>query len=375
MIVIFDTELKGHHLEYVHHLWTFIAENNLASEYYFVLPESEWRTLSPLKNWLNSDKINLRLLKDSELQIHYRLPIFKRCRKESTLISNIIKEIGNVSEVVFINLPVVMPVLPFIIGNHIKISGIVYTIDLYANYRGFRGIKERLVLRLYAKNKKFKNVFLLNSAKSVEIYNKKYKTDSFKHLVDPVPLVDFTNLKDLHLKYGLNNENNVFLHFGAMQKRKGTLILLDAIKLINDKSKNAFIFAGKISKDIKEEFYIKVNRLKEEGYKIFIHDEFVDFNDLYNLCYTCDCILAPYLDTACSSGVIGYGAVFNKPIIGSSNGLLGELIKDNDLGQTIDIDKYQLSNAINEFSKFERVRTSYSLNTIDKFNQTILINE
>ena len=49
----------------------------------------------------------------------------------------------------------------------------------------------------------------------------------------------------------------VFLHMGDMRKRKGTIDILDSIPLINVElyDKLCFIFAGKISNEIKETFY------------------------------------------------------------------------------------------------------------------------
>ena len=43
----------------------------------------------------------------------------------------------------------------------------------------------------------------------------------------------------------------------------------------------------------------------------------------------------PYQFTNLSSGVLGYAAVFDKPVIGPDGGLIGNLIKENNLGVTI----------------------------------------
>ena len=43
----------------------------------------------------------------------------------------------------------------------------------------------------------------------------------------------------------------------------------------------------------------------------------------------------PYKITKLSSGVLGYAAVFKKPVIGPSDGLIGNLIKRNGLGMCL----------------------------------------
>lgn len=48
-----------------------------------------------------------------------------------------------------------------------------------------------------------------------------------------------------------------------------------------------------------------------------------------------DYVLVPYKNVEQSSGIIGYAAQYNKPVIGPSEGLLGELIREYRLGYTI----------------------------------------
>lgn len=375
MIVVFDTELSGHHLEYIHHLWMGIIKTCSKQHYTFVLPEREWHCFKHLREWPVADNINLRLLSDNELAIPHRRCsrlLFKRSRKECAILSKVVKQLGNVSHVVLINLAVFMPLLPFYLPYRIQIHGIVYTINLYADFRGMRRLKERFTLKLYSYCNKFQRVYLLNAPKAVTIYNAQYNTTHFKNLIDPIPEVDFDKLKNLRKELGIEKDSVVFLHFGAMQIRKGTILLLKAIERIKETSKRVFIFAGKVNPELRDEFYFYVEKLKKNEVKIIVKDEFVGFEDLKNLCYTTDCILAPYLDTGCSSGVIGYGAAFNKPVIGSNAGLLGELIKYNELGIAIPINEIALSEAIERFKPYQ-IKSQYKdINTVESFYKTIL---
>jgi hypothetical protein len=65
----------------------------------------------------------------------------------------------------------------------------------------------------------------------------------------------------------------------------------------------------------------------------------------------CDAVLIPYKNAEASSGVLGHAIHSGKKVIGPSNGLIGKLIKNNDLGVCIDsINPEKIANAL--FSKF-----------------------
>ena len=55
-------------------------------------------------------------------------------------------------------------------------------------------------------------------------------------------------------------------------------------------NKYVFIFAGKVYKDIREEFYLHYNVLKQ-NIRILVFDEFCSFDFIESLCVSCDAIL------------------------------------------------------------------------------------
>ena len=372
MTLIFDSELGGHHLEYIHHLWCAIATSGSDETYLIAVPGEQWERKRPLKKWPASPNITLRLMTESDMAFHSRIPFQKRARKEAAMVKRLLKENPAVDRVIMLNLAPSLPFLPFSIPKEVKVSGIIFSLDYYAHFTGIRKMKERLNLRLMAKHPCFGNVLLLNAPKAVEYYNARYRTDHFSLLVDPVPEVDFRRVRDIREQLGIEKSATVFLHFGAMQERKGTLIILKSLLDIEPGADRAFVFAGKVSEEIRAEFYQLVRTVLERGHKVLVKDEFLDFDVLHNLCFISDCLIAPYLDTSCSSGVIGYGAVFGKPVIGSKDGLLGELIELNQLGVTIPVTVADLAYAICEFKK-HNINSKYNnTNTVGNFSETIL---
>ena len=186
---------------------------------------------------------------------------------------------------------------------------------------------------IFSNSKVFGNVFLLNDKIAPIYLNRKFKSKVYKYLPDPFISIPEGELKNLRLELNISNDKNVFLHFGALAERKGTIEILKAI-IESDESvmKNScFIFAGKISVDIRETFYSILNKAKLKT-QIIIYDEFCDYNFIGSLCLSSDFLLIPYKNSAQSSGVLGYGSQFKIPLVSPSNGLLGKLVKRYKMG-------------------------------------------
>ena len=142
--------------------------------------------------------------------------------------------------------------------------------------------------------------------------------------------------KSIRHELHIPDENTVFLHFGSLERRKGSLEILRAIELIDaEKLSNcSFVFAGRVFDDMKTDFYALINSLQQKC-QLILYDEYCSAELLADLCYSCDFILMPYQVTAQSSGMLGYAANFEKPVIGPSDGLVGKLIRKYHLGITI----------------------------------------
>lgn len=314
------------------------------------------------------------MLDDDECERMSQGNMVSRCLKLSRLIKRVaIQE--NVDRILLISLADVIPFLPLMLPNRIKLSGIIYKIYLRAPKTGIRGVIDRFRYTVMAHNGSVDKVFILNDPRSAGALNKIYKTNRFTALADPVPAPDMEKVKNLRSELDVPASSVIFLHFGAMDTRKGTLEILKAINLLPSEKLygKCFIFAGRVSNDIKEQFYTLVDDAKEKGAQIIVKDEFCSYELLFSLCYTSDCILIPYLLTDLSSGALGYAALFGKPVIGPKTGLIGELIEDNKLGIPIDtITPESIVNKINTF-KVYNTRSSYAKdNSISAFCKTVL---
>ena len=331
---IFDFYLGGHHIEYLHHIYMYAIED-VETSYTFILP-SNFSIFGKQMLWPNAENVRFIFYELDDKYVR-SLKAFEKARLLSKLLNKYAKETG-INEFFLIETMVFMPYLPFYIGRKIKITSILYSLSLFNKDVSFKGRAYSYFLYwLLAKSPCFKKICLLNSTEAVDYYNKKYQTNKFSFLPDPfVPIKCAKSPIDIREYLDIASSKTVFIHFGGLTKRKGTLDILDALFLVDESKleKKCFIFAGRVIEDIRDEFYDKVERLKAKV-QIVIFDKFCEYSLFAEICTIADYIIIPYKNTAQSSGVCSYAAQFGVPVIGPHEGLLGYLIRDNEIGHTI----------------------------------------
>ena len=365
--MIFEPAIGGHLLEYIHNIYIYATK----SEHHFIFVLSnDFNDVKDNLIWPSSGNIEIITLSHEESNKCRNTNFIKSSWYFNKCLRHYVKKY-HVDNVMLLYLIRPMPFLPFFIPQNTHVSGIIYNIPLYHNNIPFtKNLINKITYYLLAKSKNIKNIFLLNDQWSVDVYNNRYHTKKFVHLTDPIPNIDMSAVRDLRAELSIAKENKIYLQFGSLDERKNTLNILRALLLMNQEElKNkTFIFSGKLSKEIKEEFYRLVNSLKNKV-QIIVKEGFVTYEFLNSLCYTSDCILTIYNNVEMSSGTIGYAAFFRKPVIGPSAGLLGKLIIENKLGYTIENtspsliketllknlstegDKYCISHSTDEFCK------------------------
>lgn len=367
--LIFDTSLTGHHLEYIHYLYCGALQDR-DNEYIFLLPSRAFQEVKNQFCWRTDDShISFELFDDkvvNRITLGNQLLI---CYRTSQFLKLWIKKL-RIDEVLLIFLAPTIPFLPLFLSRKIKITGIIY--DIYLR-RETISISQKILSQIrYFIMAKYRNIraLILNDFSSTLTLNRLYNTANFETIPDPVPEVDIKKLKDLRILYNIPANQIVYLHFGAMTERKGTLDLLSALLLLPSESlqNKTFIFAGKVGKDIKERFYNLLNQIQSKGISIKVFDEFCSYDLLNNLCHTANCIIIPYKLTSLSSGALGYAAVHGIPVIGPSKGLIGDLINQFGLGSTIDeINPHAISKIIANFVP-NQINSEYSTeNTKENF--------
>lgn len=329
-ILVFDVQLDGHHLEYLHHIYMKAAKSG--EKYVFCVPADFVETKGKL-DWPLADNVVFDMISvENEghgmfANSYYLCKLLKKCIKRHSP-----------THVFLISLMAFLPFLPLFIPRRCKLSGIVYLIYLYRwkNVSALQRIVDVVKYTIFSYCRCFDKVYILNDKISPVVLNKRYGTSKYVYLPDPyLPIKSEEELTRTDL--GIEENDIVFFHFGALAKRKGTMTILNAIdRLSREELENkTFVFMGKVLDDLRDDFYSAYQQLRNKA-KIILSDEFCSYSRLASVCKLSNYLLLPYENVDCSSGVIGYAAQFGVPVVAPKKGLLGKLVRRFHLGYTYD---------------------------------------
>lgn len=334
-VLIHCTSIKGHHLEYIHHLYIG-ASQRTNIDFVFCLPES-FNSEKHLYKWPVVENIVISYLDDITKDVDDLGLLKKAYLKTVNLKKNIIRY--NATEIILIDLISYIPFLPFIINKKVKVRGILYRIYLYEWKESsiLKKIQDVIKYVLFAHFKVFNKVFILNDFSSAYYLNRLYKTRVFYYLPDPVASsADYLG-KDIRRNYSIDKNKIVFLHPGGMLPYKGTVEILDALTMMDNErlSKISIIFAGRITDNIRDAFFERYNQLRSRV-QIVLLEGYLPFESLADLFVSCDYVLIPYRVKGQSSGIVGHAAYYNKPVVVAKGGIIGKTVRKWHLGPIIE---------------------------------------
>lgn len=370
-ILIYDSSIEGHHMEYLHHI--YMATDDADAKFVFAIPE-RFLTMKEKMKWPERGNVQFDLIPSTELN-KAKGGYFKERWNNARLAAKYIKK-HQADEVFYIELVVQFPFLPLFVSKDVKVSGILYRLVPYEWKRLslITKIKDAIEVNVIGRSKFVKTPMCLNDNSCACYFNKLFKTSKYIPIVDPIKPLNYQP-KSIRKDLGAGTNDKVILHFGGMTMRKGTLTLLEAACSMSElQLKNKiFVFAGKVSNDIKAQFDSFIVQLQQKC-RVIIYEGFCAYELLADLCYSCDCIVVPYKNTSYSSGVIGDAAQYQKTVVGPEDGLLGKLIRRNKLGVTMkDNNPVALAAILDSDETYLPRPNSYSQKeTIDEFTKTII---
>ena len=163
-------------------------------------------------------------------------------------------------------------------------------------------------------------------------------------------------------------DERILLFFGFIRDYKGLDVLLESITILKSELKFKLIVAGEFYSN--EDKYLKLIdkwNLKEW---VLLHNDFIPQEEVKYYFSACDVVVLPY-KSATQSGIVQIANNFNKPVISTNVGGLGEVIKNNETGYLVEnenpqqladaILKYYSENKEKEFSdNIRNERNKYS---------------
>lgn len=137
------------------------------------------------------------------------------------------------------------------------------------------------------------------------------------------------------------------LFFGFIRDYKGLDILLDAMATPSIRDLNIrLLVAGEFYTDPKP--YIEIIKEKKLDDIVIMSNDFIPDSDVYKYFCACDIVVQPY-KSATQSGVTQIAYHFNKPMIITNVGGLGEFVPNGEAGYVVEPDSMAVANAIASF--------------------------
>ncbi len=154
-----------------------------------------------------------------------------------------------------------------------------------------------------------------------------------------------------------SSDGKVLLFFGFVREYKGLKILMKAMKELKEiKLLIVGDFGGK-----REEYETLAQELQIEE-KIEIHDGYTPDREVEKYFRAADAVVLPYLD-ATQSGIAQIAFGFEKPVIATRVGGLGEVVTDGETGILCEpSDSYLLAEAIKRFYSLKESGTDFKAN-------------
>jgi D-inositol-3-phosphate glycosyltransferase len=146
---------------------------------------------------------------------------------------------------------------------------------------------------------------------------------------------------------GLDQSFNYILFFGFIRDYKGLDILLNAMAEPEIRERRIkLLVAGEFYTESKPYF----NIIREKGIEdlVIMSNDFITDSEVNKYFSACDLVVQPY-KSATQSGVTQIAYHFNKPMVITNVGGLGEFVPDGEVGYVVNPDSLSVSNAIISF--------------------------
>lgn len=383
--IIFDSAITGHHTEYISHLIDYIKESPKDEEYIIVVPENIKTQFPEIVNKVNAcSSIKWDYLPLQDIEKLYKMSLVKRAFVEYSYVNAISKKYG-ATHVLLMYFNIIQFALIFKRPTF-NISGILflqfYRMEKDTIRKKIKYWRKYWVTKMVSKNPKIIKVFILNDKKTVEYLNKQFRTEIFKVLPDPIPDYEEDPHFNPYKYYKINLSKKILLHVGGLDYRKGTLEIIESIDELSKQFSESYamIITGKANKEFDAKIIEKIKNIRNKNFKLVYENTFISNEKLMTLFKNAEIVLIPYKNPEASSGILGYAMKYGKKVIAPANGLLGEIVSENNLGMTLNyINQNSIAQAINILENSKKPlanKTSYniSINSKEQFAKILLNN-
>ena len=345
--LIFEPEFEGHSLEWLRHLLRYASADSDRRIVWLVVPERLHRALVPALRGVDGDFIRILSLKPAEERF---------CRHPWLVLSSMARwwvatrylSRTRAGALHFLALDLLSFPLALGLPFSRPVSGILFRPSAHYRFLGPHAPSWRERLRDRRKVALYKRMLsrpALSAILSLDPYFARYAARTYKGgtkirpITDPMDDPVRTPAPPPFLAT-LPSDRLIFLFFGYLTRRKGTLKLVEALQLLPEEiqARSAFVLAGRVEASIRQALRHQLATLKTTAPKLTCHleDRWLAAEEIEALVGRSDAVLAPYQRFVGSSGVMVWAARFGKPLLTQDFGMLGCLTRDYGLGLTVD---------------------------------------
>ena len=248
-----------------------------------------------------------------------------------------------------------------------------------------RALRQELILRLALRAPSLQRLFCLDPFVP-KVINAMPPSQKAVALPDPVDLHGGGKSSPTLIREALEIDPNriVFLLFGVISERKGVFQLLEACGNIHvgDAERISLLMVGPVNSALSERLKISIEGLRRQSsMQIILIDQFVPDNEIYPYFEASDVVLTLYQRHVGMSAVIVRSAAAEKPVLSSAYGLLGEIVRTEGLGMTVDSERPEMiAAAMEEIARHKQVpgfdpdaaRRFAAKNSAEAFGRTLI---
>lgn len=237
-------------------------------------------------------------------------------------------------------------------------------------------LPKRIFLDKVLTKRVFENVdiFIIHADRDYANIRRMISNADIRKLFHPIYDLFYEQIDQRDAKQKLGLEGNVLLFFGYVRPYKGLLYLINSLPHVLKKVTVQLLIVGDFLGD-KEKYLKQIRQLKLEQ-NIRIIDRYVSNQEVPIYFSAADAVITPYIGGT-QSGVINIAYAFNKPVITTRVGGLGEIVKDGKTGYVVEprsinglaeaIIKFYKNDQKNRFkNEIKKIKKDYSWETLSR---------
>ena len=347
--LIYDKDVSGHHLDYLQFLIEYLSEMpaSVRAFFVFVLNEAAQRRFEKY-----GPLLRFHYMPPSQVVFFDNQPtVIKRAAAEFGYLSQLVGQY-QAKRLFFMHIDAFQLELGKAQNWHtgVKIAGILFlpfrkqyedgTTPLAWLKRTLRGQRKYGQVAWMLANPELERIFFLNDQEGVVQYNQRFGA-RFAYLPDPIDqnLIIEQPVEALKLAFYMPPARTVFLIYGHLSARKNIPNIMASLGELaaDQRAKMCVLVCGDPEDGYENTLYQAIENAKRQYPEIaFVtHYRFFDPVATNEVLKITDVVLVPYIDFFSSSNILGLAAKYNKPLVASKLGVMGRLVNQYQLGQTV----------------------------------------